>query len=97
MNSSTGSVGFNPNTPPGTVPFNINIEDAEVLKKVIDDKKKEEDNFAPIMFEKPRAEKNILEIEDEKKEGSKDENESSSNASSSSNDNSSGKKIIKLG
>ena len=95
INSSTGSVGFNPNTPPGTVPLNINIEDAEVLKKVIEDKKKEEDNFAPIMFEKSRAAKSILEIEDEKKEGSKDENDSSSSSSSS--DSSGGKKIIKLG
>jgi hypothetical protein len=100
INSSTGSVGFNPNTPPGnpgTVPLNINIEDAEVLKKVIEDKKKEEDKFEPIVFEKPKVEKSILEIEDEKTEGSKEENESSS-SSSSSNDTSSsgGKKIIKL-
>jgi len=103
MNSSTGSVGFYPNTPPinqTTVPLNINIEDAEVLKKVIEDKKKEEDKFEPIVFEKPKVEKSILEIEDEKTEGSKDENESSSSqSSSSSNDisSSSGKKIIKLG
>jgi len=76
--------------------LNINIEDAEVLKKVIEDKKKEDDKFEPIIFEKPKVEKSILEIEDEKTESSKDENESSS-SSSSSNDNSSGKKIIKLG
>jgi DNA-directed RNA polymerase II subunit RPB2 len=98
LNNSTGSVGFNPNTPPGTVPLNINIEDAEVLKKVIEDKKKEEeDKFKPIIFEKPKVEKSILEMEDEKKEGSKDKNELSSSSSSSSNDNSSGNKIIKLG
>ncbi len=102
INSSTGSVGFNPNTPPvnqTNVPLNINIEDAEVLKKVIEDKKKEEDKFEPIVFEKPKVEKSILEIEDEKTESSKEENESSSSSSSSSNDTSSsgGKKIIKLG
>jgi hypothetical protein len=102
INSSSGSVGFNPNTPPvnqTTVPLNINIEDAEVLKKVIEDKKKEEDKFEPIVFEKPKVEKSILEIEDEKPESSKEENESSSSSSSSSNDTSSsgGKKIIKLG
>jgi DNA-directed RNA polymerase II subunit RPB2 len=78
-----------------TVPLNINIEDAELLKKVIEDKKKEEEKFEPIVFEKPKVEKSILEIEDEKPESSKEENESSS--SSSSNDNSSEKKIIKLG
>ena len=97
LNSSTGSVGFNPNTPPGTVPLNINIEDAEVLKKVIENKKKEEDKFEPIIFEKPKVEKSILEMEDEKKEGSKDKNELSSSSSSSSNDTSGEKKIIKLG
>jgi hypothetical protein len=104
MNSSTGSVGFNPNTPPGnqvipqgqtTLPLNINIEDAEVLKKVIEDKKKEEDKFEPIVFEKPKVERSILEIEDEKPESSKEENESSS--TSSSNESSGGRKIIKLG
>ena len=76
--------------------MNINIEDAEVLKKVIEDKKKEEDKFEPIVFEKPKVERSILEIEDEKTENGKEENDSSS-SSSSSNDNSSGKKIIKLG
>lgn len=95
INSSTGSVGFNPNTPPGTVPLNINIEDAEVLKKVIEDKKKEGDTFKPIVFEKPKVEKSILEIEDEKTESGKEENELSS-SSSSSNDTSGGNKIIKL-
>jgi len=107
MNNSSGSVGFNPNTPPinqaitqaqTTVPLNINIEDAELLKKVIEDKKKEEEKFEPIVFEKPKVEKSILEIEDEKPESSKEESESSSSSSSSSsNDNSSEKKIIKLG
>jgi hypothetical protein len=81
-----------------TVPLNINIEDAELLKKVIEDKKKEEEKFEPIVFEKPKVEKSILEIEDEKPESSKEESESSSSSSSSSsNDNSSEKKIIKLG
>jgi hypothetical protein len=99
MNNSSGSLGFNPNTPPlnqTSVPLNINIEDAEVLKKVIEDKKKEEEKFEPIVFEKPKVEKSILEIEDEKTENSKEDNEPSS---SSSNDSSSsgGKKIIKLG
>jgi hypothetical protein len=103
INSSSGSLGFNPNTPPvnqSTVPLNINIEDAEVLKKVIEDKKKEEVKFEPIVFEKPKVEKSILEIEDEKTESGKEENESSSSSSSSSsNDTSSSgsKKIIKLG
>jgi hypothetical protein len=106
INSSNGSVGFNPNTPPinqaitqaqTTVPLNINIEDAVVLKKVFEEKKKEEeDKFEPIIFEKPKVEKSILEIEDEKTESSKDKNESSS-SSSSSNDTSGGNKIIKLG
>jgi hypothetical protein len=65
---------------------------------VIEDKKKEEEKFEPIVFEKPKVEKSILEIEDEKPESSKEESESSSSSSSSSsNDNSSEKKIIKLG
>jgi DNA-directed RNA polymerase II subunit RPB2 len=85
-----------------TAPTNLslNLDEVETLKKIIDEKKNqdknEENKFEPILFEKPKQEKSILEIEDDKVVTNEEGESSSMSIVSNDASTSSEKKIIKM-
>jgi hypothetical protein len=81
-----------------TIPLGISIDDLNTLQEIIKEKQnKQDDNFEPILFEKPKKESSILDIEVEKSEVDNNDKETISSSNQSSGDSSSSeKKVIKI-